>query len=42
MIYPNLAKENGIQGTVYLMLTLTKEGTIENIVVKRGTNVLLD
>jgi TonB family protein len=41
VIYPTRAKE-GIQGTVYLQLTLTKEGTFENIVVKRGTNILLD
>ena len=42
IIYPSRAKEEGIQGTVYVQLTLTKEGTFENIVVKRGTNILLD
>ena len=42
IIYPSRAKEEGIQGTVYLQLTLTKDGTFENIVVKRGTNILLD
>jgi TonB family protein len=42
IIYPRRATEEGIQGTVYLQLTLTKEGTLENIVVIRGTNILLD
>ena len=42
IIYPSGAKDQGIQGTVYLQLTLTKVGTFENIVVKRGTNILLD
>jgi TonB family protein len=39
--YPARARENDIQGTVYLQLTLTKEGT-ENIVVKRGVDISLD
>ena len=42
IIYPSRAMEDGIQGTVYIQLTLTKEGTFENILVKRGTNILLD
>jgi TonB family protein len=42
IIFPSRAKDEGIQGTVYIQLTLTKEGTFENIVVKRGTNILLD
>jgi TonB family protein len=42
IIFPPRAKDEGIQGTVYIQLTLTKEGTFENIVVKRGTNIFLD
>ena len=41
IFYPASARENGIQGTVYLQLTLTKVGA-ENIVVKRGVNISLD
>jgi TonB family protein len=40
--YPSKAIEENIQGTVYLKLTITKEGAIENIVVMRGKNILLD
>jgi TonB family protein len=40
--YPERALENGTQGTVDLQLTLTKEGTIENIVVRHGADILLD
>lgn len=40
--YPAKAMENDIQGTVYLQLTLTKEGTFENIMVKRGVDISLD
>jgi len=40
--YPARARDNAIQGTVYLQLTLTKEGTFENIVVKRGVDISLD
>lgn len=39
--YPARAKENGIQGTVYLQLSLTSAGA-ENIVVKRGVDISLD
>ena len=41
IFYPARARENGIQGTVYLQLTLTAIGT-ENIVVKRGVDISLD
>lgn len=40
--YPARARENAIQGTVYLQLTLTKEGTFENIIIKRGVHISLD
>lgn len=42
IVYPVRAREEFIQGIVYIMFTLTKEGTIENIVVLKGTNILLD
>ena len=42
MIYPKRAHENGIQGKVYLKFTITKEGTIENVVVMRSVDILLD
>lgn len=42
IIYPSRAIEEGIQGTVYVQLMLTKEGAVENIVVKRGINIMLD
>jgi protein TonB len=42
IIYPTRARDAGIQGMVYLQLTLTKEGTFDNIAIKRGTNILLD
>jgi TonB family protein len=40
--YPSNAVESGIQGKVYLAFTITSEGLIENIVVRKGTNILLD
>ena len=41
IFYPAIARENGIQGTVYLQLTLTAKGT-KDIVVKRGVDISLD
>ncbi len=42
IIYPERAKDEDIQGTVYVRLTLTKEGSVENVVVGRGVNPLID
>ena len=42
IIYLSRAKDEGIQGTVYLRFIITKEGAIENVVVFRGANILLD
>ena len=39
--YPRMARENGIAGMVYMTFSVTKEGVIENIVVKNGANILL-
>ncbi len=40
--YPNRPKDDGIQGTVYLIFLLTKDGNIENVRVKKGANIQLD
>jgi len=42
LVYPSRAKEQGIQGKVNLMFTITKTGNIENIIVTKGTNLYLD
>lgn len=42
LIYPPLAKENNIQGRVYLTLTITRDGKVEDIVVKKGVHIVLD
>lgn len=42
IIYPDAAREGGIQGRVLMTLTIGANGNIENIVVKQGVNVLLD
>lgn len=34
--YPEMAKESGIQGTVYLKFVIEKDGTISNVQVVRG------
>jgi TonB family protein len=42
LIYPQRAVDEGIQGKVYVQMTLSKEGIFEEIVIKRGANILLD
>jgi TonB family protein len=42
LVYPATARRGGIQGKVDLIFDLTKEGTIENIRVKKGAHVVLD
>lgn len=42
IIYPIEAIELGLQGIVYTSFFLDKEGTIENIHIAKGTNILLD
>jgi periplasmic protein TonB len=34
--YPNVARENGIQGTVYVGFVVWKDGSLRNVEVKRG------
>lgn len=40
--YPAIAKENGIQGTVYLRFVVKKDGTIGKVKILRGVDPLLD
>jgi len=40
--YPAEAKEKGIQGKVYVQFVVEKDGTVTNVVVRRGANALLD
>ena len=42
LIYPEIAKENGIQGKVILGFTVNKDGTVSNIKVLRGVDSSLD
>lgn len=43
IVYPESAKENGISGKVVLTYTISKEGKVENVCVKKGSgNVALD
>ncbi len=41
-VYPAIAKENGIEGTVYLRFEVTKTGTIGKVELQKGTDPLLD
>jgi TonB family protein len=38
LIYPEMEKENGIQGTVYVGFVVEKDGSITNVQVKRGVS----
>jgi protein TonB len=40
--YPPVAKEKRIQGKVYVQFIVEKDGSISDVVVRRGTNELLD
>ncbi len=40
--YPELAKENDIQGTVYLRFVVTKSGKVGEVQITRGVDPLLD
>lgn len=42
MQYPSKARDNNITGKVQTAFIINKAGTIENLVVEKGTNVLLD
>lgn len=40
--YPSLAKENNIQGTVYIQFIVEKDGSITDVVVGKGKHKTLD
>jgi periplasmic protein TonB len=42
IVYPQKAKENGIQGVVLVSFTVTKTGKVADVKVKRGVDDLLD
>lgn len=42
LVYPEIAKENGVQGRVTLQFTINADGSISNIKVLRGVDPALD
>jgi len=40
--YPEIAVQNGIQGQVFLMFVVNKEGTVQDVVITRGVDPVLD
>lgn len=40
--YPEMAKENDIQGTVYIRFVVDTDGSVKNVEVMRGVDPLLD
>ncbi len=42
LIYPKEAKEQGIEGTVYVEFVVNKNGSVTNVKIKRGADPLLD
>jgi protein TonB len=42
IIYPYEARENGIQGTIYLRFEILKDGSIGRIQIQKGVNEILD
>ncbi len=42
IIYPELAKDNGIQGKVYVTFVVSKSGSVANAKIARGVDPLLD
>lgn len=40
--YPETAVQNGIQGQVFVMFVVNKEGTVQNVVITRGVDPVLD
>ena len=42
LVYPESAKENGVQGRVTLQFTVEKDGTVTNVKVLRGIDPALD
>ena len=42
MVYPEIAKENGVQGRVILQFTILRDGTLGNVKVLRGIDPALE
>ena len=42
LVYPEIAKENGVQGRVMLQFTVNPNGTVSNVKVLRGIDSSLD
>lgn len=42
LVYPEIAKENGVQGRVTLQFTVNTDGTVSNVKVLRGVDPSLD
>lgn len=42
LVYPEIAKENGVQGRVTLQFTVEKDGSVTNVKVLRGVDASLD
>lgn len=40
--YPSIARENSIQGKVYVQFVINKKGEVENVSVARGVDAALD
>ena len=42
LVYPEIAKENGVQGRVTLQFTVEADGRVTNVLVLRGVDESLD
>ena len=42
LVYPEIAKENGVQGRVTLQFTVGADGAVSNVIVLRGVDPSLD
>ena len=42
LVYPEIAKENGVQGRVFLQFTVEKDGSVTKVKVLRGVDPSLD
>ncbi len=42
LVYPEIAKENGVQGRVMLKFTVNADGSVSNVEVVRGVDASLD
>lgn len=42
MVYPEIARENGVQGRVYVEFTVNADGSVSNVKILRGLDAALD